>query len=107
MIITEKHNKPFGTVYVDTIGPFPISIHGNEYAVTLICDLTKYLVTSTAHHHQTLGTIERSHRTFNEYVRSYISVEKDDWDEWFRYFTYCFNTTLSIIIAFLNWFLVK
>lgn len=30
---------------------------------------------STAHHHQILGTIKRSRRTFHEYVRSYISVE--------------------------------
>jgi len=94
---------------VNTIGPLPKAERENEYAVTLICDLTKYLVaipifesfilkngpmntfitdmgtehknsvtkdlckylnienkTSTAHHHQTLGTIERSHRTFNE-----------------------------------------
>ena len=33
------------TVYADTIGSFPRSILGNEYAITLICDLTKYLVT--------------------------------------------------------------
>ena len=45
MIITETPNKPFDIVCVDTIGPFPRSIHGNKYAVTLICDLTKYLVT--------------------------------------------------------------
>jgi len=30
---------------VDTIGPLPKTEKGNEYAVTLICDLTKYLVT--------------------------------------------------------------
>ena len=137
---------------IDTIGPLPRSENGNEYAVTIICDLTKYLVTvpipnksaksvakaifenfilkygpmktiitdmgteyknqiiddlckymkiknitSTAHHHQTLGTIERSHRTFNEYVRSYISVDKTDWDIWIQYFTYCFNTTPSVV----------
>jgi len=29
---------------VDTIGPLSKSENGNEYAVTLICDLTKYLV---------------------------------------------------------------
>ena len=45
MIITETPNKPFDTVYVDTIGPFPKSLHGNEYAITLACDLTKYLTT--------------------------------------------------------------
>lgn len=86
---------------------------GNEYSVTIICDLTKYLViltygtmktlisnmgteyqnstltepctqlkikmlTSTAYHHQTLGTTEKRHRTFNEYVRLYISVDITD-----------------------------
>ena len=149
--ITDTPINAFDTIVVDTIGPLPKSVNGNEYAVTLICDLTKYLiaipvqnksaktvakaifesfvlhygpmkillsdmgteyknallndlcnymktknVTSTAYHHQTLGTIEKSHRTFNEYVRSYISTDKSDWDEWLKYFVYCFNTTPSI-----------
>lgn len=54
-------------------------------------------IQSTAHHHQTLGTVERSHLTFNEYVRSYISIDKDDWYIWLNYFTYCFNTTPSTV----------
>lgn len=152
MTLTPTPLSPFDIVLVDTIGPFPRSEDGNEYAVTLICDLTKYLValpipdkssktvakvifeshiltygpmrtlltdmgteyrnclvedlckylkvdniTSTAYHHQTLGTVERSHRTFNEYMRSYISMDKDDWDVWLKYFTYCFNTTPSVV----------
>lgn len=73
---------------------------GTEYKNSIIADLCKYLridnITSTAHHHQTLGTVERSHRTFNEYIRSYISVDKTDWDIWLQYFVYCFNTTPSV-----------
>ena len=161
LTITNTPDKQFDTVYVDTIGPLPKSYKGNEYAVTLLCDLTKYLVTipiqdksartiakaifenfiltygpmktfitdmgaeyknsimtelckllkiekltSTAHHHQTLGTVERSHRTFNEYVRSYISVDKGDWDEWLKYFTYCFNTTPSSVHGYCPYELV-
>ena len=34
----------FDIVIVDTVGPLPKSENGNEYIVTLICDLTKYLV---------------------------------------------------------------
>jgi len=149
--ITETPISAFDRVIVDTIGPLPKSENGNEYAVTLICDLTKYLVTipianksantvakaifesfvlkfgpmktfisdmgteyrnsiikdlckylkvenitSSAHHHQTVGTVERSHRTFNEYIRSYISVDKTDWDVWIKYFEFCFNTTPSM-----------
>jgi len=151
-IITPTPAKAFERVIVDTVGPLPKTERGNEYAVTIICDLTKYLVTvpipnkqaktvakalidsfiliygpmktfisdlgteyknqilneicdylkiekltSTAYHHQTLGTVERSHRTLNAYLRSYISIDKDDWDDWLTFFTYCYNTTPSAI----------
>jgi len=44
LIITETPINAFDRVIVDTIGRLPKSENGNEYAVTLICDLTKYLV---------------------------------------------------------------
>lgn len=43
--ITPTPQSAFDIVLVDTIGPLPKSTHGNVYAVTLICDLTKFLVT--------------------------------------------------------------
>jgi len=50
----------------------------------VIEDMCKYMkienLTSTAYHHQTLGTIERSNRAFNKYIRLYISTDKTDWD---------------------------
>lgn len=153
LTITPTPQTAFDIVVVDTIGPLPKSIHGNVYAVTLICDLTKYLVTialpdkkavsiakaifqrfiltygpmkqllsdrgseyinsilddlcrllsitkntSTSYHHRTVGTVERSHRTFNEYLRSYVNDQKSDCDDWLTYFTYCYNTTPSIAI---------
>lgn len=152
MIITPTPQKPFQTVIIDTIGPLPISEVGNQYIVTIICDLTKYLVAvpvtdksaktvakalvdrfiliygpmnrilsdmgteynnqvlselltllniektmSAPYHHQTLGTVERSHRTLNEYIRSYIHAARNDWDEWVKYFAYTFNTTPSTV----------
>ncbi len=55
---------------------------GTEYENSIIDELSRNLkiknVTSTAHHHQKVGTVERSHRTFNEFIRSYISVDKTD-----------------------------
>jgi len=44
LLITETPQMAFDTVIVDTIGPLPKSEKGNENAVTLICDLTEYLV---------------------------------------------------------------
>lgn len=43
---TKKLQSPINAsdrVVVDPIGPLPKSDNGNEYAVTPICDLTKYL----------------------------------------------------------------
>lgn len=44
MVITETPNRLFDLVIIDTIGPLLTSTRGNIYAVTMICDLTKYLV---------------------------------------------------------------
>ena len=57
-----------------------ISDMGTEYKNTILTELCNLLkinqIISTAYHHQTLGTVERSNMTFNEYVRSYISINK-------------------------------
>lgn len=146
MALTPTPQKAFDVVIMDTIGPMQKTIYGNIYAITLICDLTKYLISisipnkeantvakaifenfmliygipksirtdlgteykneiikelskllniqhnfSTAYHHETLGSIERTHRTFNEYLRSYSN--NDTWDIQLRYFTFCYNTS--------------
>lgn len=127
LVLTPTPQKPFDIIILDTIGSLTKSNNGNQYAVTIMCDLTKYLVTcpipnkeaktvtraifenfiliygpmaqvrtdlgseymnqttdalfklmniehrsSTAYHHETLGTVERNHRVFNEYLRSYL-----------------------------------
>lgn len=143
--------KPFEMVQIDTQGKLPITENGNQYIVTIICDLTKYLIAvptptkdaktvakaifehlimiygppktiltdcgteyrnqvmteltnlldirhdfSTPYHHRTMGTVEKSHRTFNEYLRSYLNLGVNQWDEMLAYFCYCYNTTPSI-----------
>lgn len=148
MVITNTPTKAFDTVIIDTIGPLPLTEFENRYAVTIMCDLTKYLITipirtkdahtvataivdecllkfgmvktvltdqgteyknqvwdevckildinhktSTAYHYQTVGTVERNHRVFNEYLRSYLDEFRQNWDMYLKYFTYCHNTT--------------
>lgn len=148
LIITPTPQKAFDLLIIDTIGPFPLSVKGYKYALTVICDLSKFLVAvpipdkeaktlaralfqdvfltygipkiirsdlgteyknslfeelsvllkydhkmSTPYRHETVGAVERNHRIFNEYVRSYINVSMTDWDVWLKYFTYCYNTT--------------
>lgn len=61
-----------------------LSDMGTEYRNKVLEELCKLLKIdkklSTAYHHQTVGAVERTHRTFNEYIRSYISTDKSDWD---------------------------
>lgn len=146
MTITPTPQKPFDVVIIYTIGPLTISDLGNKYAITLVCDLSKYLIavsvqdksaqtvaraisenfilkhgimkkiisdcgteyvnelikelcklfniqhdTSTPYHHQTLGAAERNHRTFNEYLRSYLKENFSQWDVYLKYFCFCYN----------------
>lgn len=38
-------DKPFEEIEMDTIGPLTASVEGFKYAVTVICNLSKYLIT--------------------------------------------------------------
>ena len=152
LVLTPTPIRPFDIIVLDTIGPLPESNYGKKYALTLMCDLTKYLVTiaipdksantvaraifenfiliygsmnsiksdlgtefknnvlkelcqllkielnfSTAYHHETLGTVERNHRVFNEYIRAYMDDNISDWDTYLKYFTYFHNTTSNTV----------
>ena len=140
--------KCFDLISIDTIGPFTKSRNGNRYALTVQCDLSKYIIAasipdrqagtlakalvehcilihgcpntiksdlgteykneifenvckmlsiqqkfSTSYHPETIGSLERNHRCLNEYLRSFINEEHDDWDSWLSYYTFCYNTT--------------
>lgn len=44
LIKTETPMKCFENISIDTIGPFTKSQHGNRYALTIQCDLSKYII---------------------------------------------------------------
>lgn len=66
---------------------------GTEYRNQIVQELCKMMKIehnfSTAYHHQTLGTVERNHRVFNEYLRAYLT--DNNWDEHLKHFTFCYN----------------
>lgn len=68
---------------------------GTEYKNTIFSELAKTLnfeqSFSTAYHHETVGLIERNHRTFNQYLRIYLRETLGDWDEFLKYFCFCYN----------------
>lgn len=148
MCITDTPGRPFEKISIDTVGPLPITENGNNYVLTINCNLTKYFIavpmpnkeaktiaksivenvflifglskfiltdmgteyvnkvfknitklfdinhlTSTPYHPHTVGGIERSHRTLNEYLRSYLAPNTAEWDTYVKLFAYCYNTT--------------
>lgn len=44
LIIIDTPQRAFDVVQIDTIAPLPTSNQGDQYIVTIICTLTKYLV---------------------------------------------------------------
>lgn len=147
LVLTDTPLKPFDKISIDTIGKLRTSRNGNNYALTMLCELSKYLIvvpiaskdantvakaifthlilvhgpikilmsdqgtefvnailkeickqlkiefrTSTPYHHETMGAVERNHRFFNEYLRSYLT-DDTDWEECLAYFAYCYNTS--------------
>ena len=44
MVVTTTPEKPFEVIAIDTVGPLPKSNQNNRYAVTIQCELTKYIV---------------------------------------------------------------
>lgn len=55
-------------------------------------------ITSTAFHPQSLGSFERAHRVFVDYLRHYCA--KSDWDEWIRFVMFSYNTSVHEATGF-------
>lgn len=70
---------------------------GTEYINEVINELCKLLrithLKSTAYHHETVGAVERSHRSLNEYLRSYLNGNMTEWCTYADYFAFNYNTT--------------
>lgn len=145
MKLVKTPQQAMDVIVVDTLGPLPVTKNQNKFAITMICDLTKFIIIaptqdksaktvaksifenliatfgpikelrsdrgtefvnetvselcklmnidqkiSTPYHHETVGSIERNHRTFNEYVRNFIA-NIEEWDEYIPHFTFCYN----------------
>lgn len=104
LVVTPIPNKEAKTVaraifehFILIYGPMRqiVTDMGTEYKNELMSELCKLLKithnTSTAYRHQTVGTIERNHRVFNEYVRAYISECLEYWEDYIKYFAFSYN----------------
>jgi Integrase core domain len=70
---------------------------GTEYMNSVFQNVSKLLqiehLTATAYHPQTIGSLERNHKVLNEFLREYVNEEKDNWDEFVKFYEFAYNTT--------------
>lgn len=62
-----------------------------------VCGLLKIeQITSAPYHHQSIGSLENSHKSLNSYLRTYSDEDKYNWDLWMPYFSYAYNSTVHM-----------
>lgn len=49
---------------------------------------------SVAYHHQTLGSLENTHKNLHEFLRMKVKSLHKSWSEWVAYWCFAFNTTV-------------
>jgi hypothetical protein len=65
-----------------------------EFWRTLFGHLGTHLNMSTAHHPQTDGQTERTHRTVEQIMRAYVHPHHDDWATWLPFVEFAYNNSL-------------
>lgn len=85
--LPNKEAKTVARAIIDHIflifGPIKtiLSDRGTEFANNVVEEVCKVLNIeqrkSTPYRHETVGAIERTHRVFNEYLRSYLEYTSD------------------------------
>ncbi|KAL4153828.1 hypothetical protein QTP88_001661 [Uroleucon formosanum] len=72
-----------------------------------VCKLLKIRQTSTTpYHHQSNGSLERSHRSLAEYLRDFIGKDELNWDTRIPYAIFCHNSTVHSATKFQPYHLV-
>ena len=83
---------------MDTVGLLTKSTKGNRYALTVQCDLTKYIITVPIADKQasTLAKalVENLILIYGcTHNSQFVNEQHDDWDSWIPFFTFFYNTT--------------
>lgn len=66
-----------------------------SHVLTEICRLLKIKTLSTSPSHpQSNGSLERSHRTLREYIRSFVNKFQTNWDDYVPFATFAYNSSI-------------
>lgn len=75
-----------------------ITDRGTEFISNTMQEVCKLLkitqLTSTSYHHQTIGSLENSHKHLISYLRTQTNNETDNWSSWLPFWCFAYNTTV-------------
>lgn len=75
-----------------------VTDRGTEFmssTIKEICQLLKIKhLNSTAYHHETLGSLENTHKHLGAYLRTQMAGQTDTWSNWIAYWCFAFNNTV-------------
>ncbi|KAG5867846.1 hypothetical protein JTB14_018979 [Gonioctena quinquepunctata] len=71
---------------------------GSEFLNSTISETCKLLnikqLNSTAYHHETIGSLENTHKSLGNYLRIQVSNNPNLWSSWVQYWCFAFNNTV-------------
>lgn len=71
---------------------------GSEFISSTMRDVCKILnihqLQSTAYHHETLGSLENSHKSLGAFLRIQTNNQAHQWSDWLQYWCFSYNTTV-------------
>lgn len=83
---------------------FLVSDCGSEFVSKIqksVCELLKIEhITSAPYHHQTIGALENSHKSLNNFLRTFSDDDKFNWDLWLPYFSFCYNSNVHFATSY-------
>lgn len=75
-----------------------VSDQGTEFMSKILKEICKILkvqqISSTSYHHQTLGSLENTHKNLGAFLRMQSDKFPDSWSSWVHFWSFAFNTTV-------------
>lgn len=71
---------------------------GSEFVSSTMVEICKLLkiekLTSTAYHHQSIGSLENAHKHLGAFLRAYSGNNGYDWSHWIPFWCFSYNNTV-------------
>lgn len=75
-----------------------VTDQGKEFMAKVFKETCRVLeikkICSTAYHHETLGSLENSHKHLGAYLRIQISKNENSWSHWLPFWCFAYNTSV-------------